>query len=92
VRLKAVALSVKPGGRIDRLMVGGDIRTGGHGVVSLEFLDTVEHLDIGGKVIAEGKHSDATHVRTGAADALESVSLRAPHGHRLVDIDENPVE
>jgi hypothetical protein len=88
VQLKAVALSVKPGASIERLTVGGDIRTTGDAVVSLELLGTVGLIDIAGKVVAEGKHSDAAHVRTGATSALESVALRARRGRRLIEIED----
>jgi hypothetical protein len=87
VQLQAIAVSVKPEGRIERLEVGGDIRTSGDGVVSLELLGTVDYLNVAGRVAAEGRHSDAAHVRRAVVAALEGVALCAPHGHRLVEVD-----
>ena len=87
VQLQAIAVSVKREGRIGRLEVGGDIRTSGDGVVSLELLGTVDHLSVTGRVAAEGRHSDAAHVRPAVVAALEGVALRTRHGHRLVEVD-----
>jgi hypothetical protein len=86
VQLQAIAVSAKPGGRLKHVEVGGEIRTSGDGVVSLELLGTVDQLSVAGRVTAEGKHSDAAHVRPGAVDALEGVALRAAHGRRLVEV------
>jgi hypothetical protein len=81
VQLQAIAVSVKPEGRIERLEVGGDIRTSGDDVVSLELSGTLDHLNVDGRVAAEGRRSDAAHVRPAVVAALEGVALRAPHGH-----------
>jgi hypothetical protein len=87
VQLRAIALSVKPEGRIERLTVGGNIRTVGDGVVSLELLGTVGRLEVGGGVVAEGSQSDAAHVRSTGAAVLDGVELTARKGRRLVTID-----
>jgi hypothetical protein len=87
VKLQAIAVSVKREGRIGCLEVGPDIRTNGDGVVSLELLGTVDHLKVTGRIAAEGRHSDAAHVRPAVVAALEGVALRASHGHRLVEAD-----
>jgi hypothetical protein len=86
VQLQAIAVGVKREGRIGRLEVGGDIRTSGDGVVSQELLGTVDHLSVAGRVAAEGRHSDAAHVRPAVVAALEGVALRARHGPRLVEV------
>jgi hypothetical protein len=87
VRLQAVAVSVKAGGHIDRLTVGGDIKTTGDRVVSLELLGTVGRLEVGGRVVAEGEGSDAAHATADSADVLQAVELAAAKGHTVVRIN-----
>lgn len=88
VQLQAVAVSVKAGAHIGALTVGGDIRTTGDKVVSLEILGTVAHLDVGGRVIAEGEGSDAVHATHDAAALLDGVKVSAPRGQTLVWADQ----
>jgi hypothetical protein len=87
VQLRAVALSIKEGGHIEKLRVGGDIRTSGEHVVSLEVAGVVDHIEVRGRVIAEGDDSDAAHVSADATAALDDVELAAPRGLTLVKID-----
>ena len=87
VHLQAVALSVKAGGHVDQLTIGGNIRTSGDKVVTLELLGTVDRLEIGGRVIAEGHDSDAAHVTGDTAAALAGVDLQAANGQTLVSIN-----
>ena len=65
VTLKAVAFSVKPGGTIDSVTIGGDLRTEGPDVVTFEVADggSIANLQIGGRVEATGKGSRATDVQ-----------------------------
>jgi hypothetical protein len=88
VQLQAVAVSVKAGGHLGVLKIGADIRTTGDKVVSLEVLGTVDHLDIGGRVLAEGEASDAAHTTQNAAPLLDGVEMAAPRGRTLVRVDQ----
>lgn len=58
-KLKAVALSVKPGGSIDSLNIGGSLRTHGDDVVTLEVTEnaSIRAMTIGGAIEALGKGS-----------------------------------
>jgi hypothetical protein len=87
VWLQAVAVSVKAGGHLDRLSVGGDIKTTGDRVVSLELLGTLGLLEVGGRVVAEGEGSDAAHATADSADVLQAVELAAAKGHTVVRIN-----
>ena len=81
-------MSVKEGGHLGVLKVGADIRTTGDTVVSLEVLGTVDHLDISGRVLAEGEGSDAAHTTRVAAALLDGVEMAAPRGRTLVRVDQ----
>ncbi|HET8599301.1 MAG TPA: hypothetical protein VFL99_03170 [Segeticoccus sp.] len=71
VSLKAVAFSVKAGGRIDQVTIGGSLRTHGDDVVTLEVDDggTVKEMTIGGAVEALGTGSTTTSIH-GDAPAI----------------------
>jgi len=86
VTLKAVALSVKPGGRIDEVIVGGHLRTTGSGVVSMELLGPVGSLRTAKGIVAQGTASDAVHVAPGLAGVLAGVELQADHGSTVVEV------
>jgi hypothetical protein len=60
--LKAIALSIKPGGSIDRVGIGGRMRTSGENVVTLEVEGGLGEIDVAGGITADGRGSDA--VRT----------------------------
>lgn len=90
VELQAVAVSVKAGGHINRLAVGGDIRTTGGGVTSLELLGTIDHLDVGGRVVADGIGAQAALVTGLTKDAVEGVDLVAPKGQPLTQLESGP--
>ncbi len=81
--LKAIALSVKPGGHIGSISVGGAVRTSGDHVVSLEIDGDVGALEVAGGVIAGGKGSDGVHVRSGATD-LADLRIAVADGQRVV--------
>jgi hypothetical protein len=81
--LKAIALSVKPGGKVGTVKVGGRIRTTGDNVVSLEVEDAVERIDVTGGLVAESKGSDGVHVR-GEVPGLSDVNVRSAHGQVIV--------
>lgn len=65
VTLKAVAFSVKPGGTIDSVIVGGALRTEGPDVVTLEVADgaTIRKLQLGGGIEATGAGSHPTDIQ-----------------------------
>jgi hypothetical protein len=86
VQLQAVAISLKPEAAVERLKVGGDVRTTGDQSVSLELLGTVGRLEVDGEVVAEGRDSDAVHVRVGSVDSLDRLTLVAAHGQRVVEV------
>ena len=87
VRLQAIALSIKHGGHVGELTVGGQIRTSGDRVVSLEVLGTIGRIELGGSIVAEGTDSDAAHVAAGRAQCLDGLELLAPRGRRVVQVD-----
>ena len=86
VHLQAVALSVKEGAHVEQLTVGGNIRTSGDRVVTLELLGIVDRLEVGGGVIAEGQASDAAVVTDVTAAALAGVDLQAANGREIVQV------
>ena len=59
--LRAIALSIKPGGALDELHVGGSISTSGDDVVSVELADRVGSWDVRGGILAKGNRSDGVH-------------------------------
>ncbi len=83
VVLKAVALSIKPGGRVGSIKVGGRIHTGGSRVVSVATDGEVGHLDVAGGIVAEGDGADGVHAR-GTVPGLHRIEVRALRGRRLL--------
>lgn len=57
--LKAVALSVKPGGSIEAVDIGGALITSGDGVVTLDVAGPIDAFDVRGGVHATGAGSEA---------------------------------
>ncbi|KAA0024083.1 hypothetical protein [Antrihabitans cavernicola] len=80
--LKAIALSVKPGGHIGTVSVGGQIKTKGDDVVTVEIEGNIDTLTVAGGISAEGKGSDAVHL-TGELD-LSGVNVTAADGKDIV--------
>jgi hypothetical protein len=83
VQLKAVALSVKSGGRIGSLHIGGRLQTTGDDVVSFEIGGEVDRIQVDGGIHATGKHSDAVHMREGGP-ALHGITIAAVDGKHVV--------
>ena len=81
--LKAIALSIKPGGAVDRIEIGGKLQTSGGNVVTLEIEGTLSALSVVGGVHASGRGSDAAHVNAGAPD-LTGIEIKAADGDALV--------
>ncbi|MFC8501796.1 hypothetical protein ACFUC1_05520 [Pedococcus sp. NPDC057267] len=65
VTLKAVAFSVKAGGTIQSVTIGGALRTEGPDVVTFEVADgaTIANLELGRGIEAAGAGSRATDVQ-----------------------------
>ncbi|WP_344784326.1 hypothetical protein [Microbacterium kribbense] len=64
VSLKAIAFSVKPGGTIEEVTIGGSLRTHGDGVVTVEVDKgaTVKKLTVRGTIEALGAGSSRTAI------------------------------
>jgi hypothetical protein len=82
--LKAIALSIKPGGTLDRLEVGGAICTSGGDVVTVELADTVSSWHVRGGIHATGKRSDGVHHTADAAPPPTGAEITAAHGQDVV--------
>jgi hypothetical protein len=69
--LAAEAFSVKPGGRVRNLIVGGDISTDGENVDAF-CVDggKVDQMSVGGQILANGKGSQPTRVENGGRAPL----------------------
>jgi hypothetical protein len=86
VMLPAEAFSVKPGGRVEKLLIGGDLVTHGDNVTTYVVEGgQVLAVDIKGQVLAEGQHSDAVLVADQGATPLTGVHARAKAGQALVE-------
>ncbi len=83
--LKASALSIKPGGTLDELHVGGAITTSGDDVVTVELAGPVGSWDVAGKILAKGAGSDGVQ-HTGEGAAPTGVMVTAEHGRDVVEV------
>jgi hypothetical protein len=83
MQLKAIALSVKPGGQIGALNVAGRIHTAGQDVVSVEIEGNLDQLTVAGEISAAGDGSDAVHTGDGGPDFTD-ITLTSEHGKTLV--------
>jgi hypothetical protein len=81
--LKAIALSVKPGGKIGKLASKGRIATSGDDVVTVEIDGEIGAMDVAGGIIAQGARSDAVHVR-GDVPGLAGIAVKSAHGEPVV--------
>jgi hypothetical protein len=81
-QLQAIALSVQAGGVIDQLHVGGEMRTTGAGVATLDVDGTVGSISVDGGVHAAGPGSCSVRV-DGRIDGLEALVLDPPLGEPL---------
>lgn len=75
VELSAIALSIKPGGRIGTARIGGDVRTEGPGVPALELEGALEEITVGGSVTAVGDASDVVHSVPELAPVLAGLTV-----------------
>lgn len=86
--LPAQAFSVKPGGVVDKLEVGGDLLTHGANVTTFAVEGgQVNGVAIKGQVRAEGQGSDAILVNHGGSTPLTDVRAKAKAGQNLVVAD-----
>jgi hypothetical protein len=85
VVLKAIALSVKPGGEVGTITVGGQVRTTGDDVISVEIEGAVGRIDVSGGVVATGARSDAVHAR-GEISGLDELEVSAARGRAIVGV------
>jgi hypothetical protein len=83
VRLKAIALSVKPGANVGAVRVGGQIETVGADVVSVEIDGKLDEIQVRGGIAARGPRSDAVHVR-GDVPGLGAVAVTAANGKTVI--------
>ncbi len=83
VQLKAVALSIKPGGEVGTITVGGRLATSGDHVNTVEIEGTVDRLDVHGGLVAAGQGSDAVHEH-GDVPGLDAIKVRAADGRTIV--------
>jgi hypothetical protein len=83
IQLSAIAVSVQPGGRIGRLLVGGSISTHGDDVVTLDVEGTIDALKVQQGITAVGAGSDAVRL-IGEVTGLDEVPVAAARGHRIV--------
>jgi hypothetical protein len=83
--LPAEAFSVKPGGVVERLEVGGDVTTHGAHVTTYAVEGgKVNAIDIKGRVLANGDQSDAVLVSKGGSTSLSNVRALSKTGKNLV--------
>lgn len=83
VVLKAVALSIKPGGEVDQITIGGRLHTSGDRVTTVEIEGKLDRLEVGHGISATGKGSDAVRA-SGEDHGLGSIVLEAADGQTLV--------
>lgn len=76
VTLKAIAFSVKAGGQIESVAIGGALRTEGPGVTTLEVADgaSIAEVTVGVGIEAQGAGSRATDIQ-GAVPSLDGVPV-----------------
>ncbi len=86
MQLPAEAFSVKPGGVVEKLVVGGSLVTHGAKVTTYAVEGgKVLAIDIKGEVLANGAGSDAVLVAGQGSTSLRNVRTRAAMGKALVE-------
>ncbi len=83
VPLQAIALSIKPGGRIGRVEVGGRIATEGDRLATVEIDGELGDLVVGGGIRAAGRGSDGVRV-SGEGTDLSAVEITVADGQAVV--------
>ncbi|WP_026927748.1 hypothetical protein [Granulicoccus phenolivorans] len=82
VTLQAIALSIKAGGEVESLEIGGRLATSGNQVATLEVDGTVGHLAVAGGIEASGSGSDAVWLRGQGVD-LTGLTITAAQGEQV---------
>lgn len=85
VVLKAVALSIKPGGDVGAIRIGGKVLTSGDEVNTVEIEGKLDRLDVAGGIIAAGDNSDAVHTCSDVP-GLDGIPIEAADGQAVVRI------
>jgi hypothetical protein len=83
VSLKAIALSIKPGAEVGSISVGGQVRTAGDNVITVEIDGDVGEIAIAGGVVTTGNNSDAIDTRDNVP-GLDKVSIDTANGQDIV--------
>ncbi|GAB2520650.1 hypothetical protein [Nocardia heshunensis] len=81
--LEAVALSIKPGGGIETVDIGGRLMSEGAGVPAVEIGGTLGRLEVAGGISALGDGADGVHVLFGERFDLADTEIDARHGKPL---------
>ncbi len=79
VALKAIALSVEPGGVVGSINIGGWVSTTGDNVITIELDGEVDKLQVRGRVVADGQNSNAIYI-SGDSPDLTTLQVMASHG------------
>ncbi|MBN8735415.1 MAG: hypothetical protein J0H27_04000 [Xanthomonadales bacterium] len=86
IQLPAEAFGVKPGGIVEKLVVGGNLVTHGTKVTTYAIEGgRVNAIDIKGEVIADGESSNAVLVADKGSTPLTKMRARAKAGKALVE-------
>ncbi|MFZ1170370.1 MAG: hypothetical protein WAO01_04110, partial [Bradyrhizobium sp.] len=86
MQLPAEAFSVKPGGLVEKLVVGGNLATHGAKVTTYAIEGgKVSAIDIKGKVLAHGQGSNAILVAGKGSTPLTNLRAHAKDGRALVE-------
>jgi hypothetical protein len=83
VSLKAIALSIKPSVDVGASRVGGQVRTSGDNVITVEIDGDVRGIELAGGVVTNGTNSDAIHTRSNVP-GLDEVSIHTANGQDIV--------
>jgi hypothetical protein len=81
--LQAIALSVKPTGRIGSVDIGADISTDGDGLATVDLEGPVGSLAVGGKIVANGVGASAVRIAGVVGPSLDGLTLEAPNGQPM---------
>lgn len=81
--LKAIALSVKNGGEVDSIQIGGALKTEGDEVTTLEVIGTIGELSVAGGISATGNGSDAVAIQHDVP-GLDAIGITSAHGRTVV--------
>ena len=76
-------MSIKPGAEVGSISVGGQVRTAGDNVITVEIDGDVGQITIAGGVITNGNNSDAIHTRDDVP-GLHNLSIDTANGKDIV--------